>query len=169
MVKLIIANALMTIAAAAAPAVDWNSALAEPCPLCVAAKDERARAPVPIPNRAVVWSFSGEFARGGQWWLIDLDTGQVTQCEWVSGSAAHRMIKQIGVVDPEAQTNVRAAAARLWRSTGSDMVYIAPGAIEDDVVVSGTRMIAFSRADPNNNYIVSAIEAALSSANRTKN
>lgn len=152
------------------PLPSWAATMAEDCLRCVAAASEREHASVPIPERAVVYSFAGEFATRGQWWLIDLDTGQITDCEWVSaGTAAPKVtIKPLGTVDTAALTNLRASAARLWRSKPPHDIEIAPGVFEDAEVISGSRMVAFSRQFPSDSYVVTAVDASLKGAGEAK-
>jgi hypothetical protein len=157
-------------AGAVPPPPTWASTMAEACLRCVAAASERERASVPLPERAVVYSFVGEFAPRAQWWLVDLDTGQITERVWVSGGAADPTVtvKHLGKVDTGALTNLRAAAARLWRSKPPREPGFAPGVVEEAYVISGSRMVAFSRLTPSDGYVVIALEAALKVADEAK-
>jgi hypothetical protein len=57
--------------------------------------------------------------------------------------------------------DLRAAAARLWRSKPATEIRISPGTYEEAFVISGSRMAPFSRLQPRESYISGAVDAAL--------
>src|SRR5271154_220516 len=83
---------------------DWVSAITDTCQRCASAKWDRGHAPVSLPERAVVYSFTGEFATRVQWWLINLDTGEITEREAISSADAvwKTETKHFGIVESEA-------------------------------------------------------------------
>jgi hypothetical protein len=170
MKKSIIAAAILVTSAlaaldaganAASPA-DWTVTLDHPCRRCLPAETVRKDAPTPIPNRAVIYSFTGEFAHRATWWLINLDTGKVTNRESVSKAGKWETTTgNFGVLNPDALAAIRAAAAAVWRSEPFKTLELIPGADVEDFVISGSRQVAFRRFTPRDHQIVAAIEAAL--------
>jgi len=145
-----------------ASATSWTTTLGADCRRCVAAASSRKEAPVPIPERAITYSFTGEFAHSANWWLLNLDTGEITKWEAVTNDAGERKTAttSVGTVSVHNLERVRAAAAALWRSKPHAPM-VSPGAEEDDYVFSGSRLVAFDRFSRNDRDIVAAIECAL--------
>jgi hypothetical protein len=153
---------------ASAPRGDWAATLDGPCDRCMPARTERREAPVPIPQRAVIYSFVGEFATKTRWWQIDLDTGGVILREWVSGTAGP-VERHVGVVDAGRLASLRTAAARLWRQKWTHSppeIGIAPGTYEEAYVVSGARLVRFSRLVQSESYVADAVDAAVKDYDR---
>jgi hypothetical protein len=145
---------------------DWVSTIAEACPRCVPAKTGRENAPVSIPKRAVIYSFTGEFATRSRWWLINLDTGEITERESKQTQAGDwkAEIYHPGTVDAGALATLRASAVRLWRSKRPAIIGYAPGTDEEAYLISGERMIIFSRLTPDDRFFAVAVDAALHAA-----
>jgi hypothetical protein len=146
------------------PITKWTSKLDENCRRCVSAKSFRDTAQIPLPERAIVYSFTGEFAHKVDWWLVDLDTGEITKRESISNNARewNTTTNHVGIVDPNALVRLRDSASTIWRSDPYNLVgWLSPGADEEDFVVSGSRLVAFSRFAPNDHFIVTAINSAL--------
>jgi hypothetical protein len=145
-----------------APTANWIPTLNEKCGRCVSAKSIRGTSPVPLPERAIIYSFTGEFAKHVDWWLINLDTGQIIRWEAILTGAGERKetITAFGTINPSTLERVRASAAILWRSQPYLPVR-SPGTVEEDYVVSGSQMVAFSRFAPDDRDIVAAINSSL--------
>jgi len=149
-----------------AAAEDWRSVIDAPCKRCAPSKSDRDRVQVRLPKRAVVYSFTGEFARSSHWWLINLDTGEITERESAADKDGNwtTTTEHFGKVEVVALDNLRASAAKLWRSEPYDALrWYPPGTAEDDFVLSGSQLVAFSRFASNDRYVVTAIDAALPS------
>lgn len=96
--------------------------------------------------------------------MVNLDTGEITKYEAISDSTGSwkTTTSLLGTVDPSALERLRNSAAALWRSERYDQLkWLSPGTFEEDEVVSGSRLVAFSRFAPNDHDIVAAIHSAL--------
>jgi hypothetical protein len=139
---------------------DWSVSLRGPCPRCMTSTTERANAPVPIPQRAIVYSFTGEFATETSWWLIDLDTGQVTLRRTTSQSST---TTEPNMLDPAKLENLRRVAVRAWRARFSmRLPAMAPGTSIDAYVVSGGRMVDFNPLERRDDFITKAVQGVTS-------
>lgn len=142
----------------------WSSVLDEKCSRCVSSKYVTVPLDVPLPKRAIIYGFTGEFATKTDTWIVNLDTGEIIQCKSASNDAGKwkQTVSHLGNVDETALGKLRAAAANLWTSERYNVLgWDSPGAVELDQVISGARLVAFSRFAPNDRDIVSAINSAL--------
>lgn len=140
---------------------DWTSIISDPCQRCVSAN--LYNAPIRIPIHSVVYSFSGEFAHKVDWWLINLDTGEVTERESISVEPTkwQTETRNFLIADAKALSDVRASAAKLWCSKLPLNIAISPGADEEDYVISIDRMVPFFRLSPVDSFFTTAVEVAL--------
>ncbi|HEY3811728.1 MAG TPA: hypothetical protein VGL66_00760 [Caulobacteraceae bacterium] len=151
-------TSFLTIAMSATSVSGWRATVSAPCPRCVDAELGRKDEPLPIPERAIVFSFTGEFATEGNWLMVDLDTGQVTERAWTRKSMT---VRQRGVLKPKALSLLRTAAAERWRSPPLAHPTIPPGTVEEDYIISGARLMAFSRFAPEDKAFVDRLTKAL--------
>ena len=149
------------LAAIAIVAVSWRSGpdpFRGACPRCTASSVERAQARVPIPQRAIVYAFAGEFATEGRWWLIDLDTGRVTLRRTTRDTSTTTTFNPL---DAATLAKLRHAAVRTWRSKVSLRPVMAPGVFVEAYVVNGERAVTFNPLDPADGVITKAVGNAL--------
>lgn len=142
----------------------WSSTLDEKCRRCVPSKYISTGFPVPLPKRAIIYGFTGEFASKADTWILNLDTGEIIHCEAKSNGAGEwkNTASYPGIVERNALEKLRGAAANLWISQPYNILgWDSPGAVEEDEVVSGSQIVAFSRFAPNDREIVTAINSAL--------
>lgn len=152
-----------------APKKSWSSTLDENCRRCVSSKPALAGLPAPLPKRAIIYGFTGEFARQVDTWVVNLDTGEIINFEAVSNNSRSdaarewkRTTNHLGTVKPDALERLRASAAALWASKPfNGLIYISPGTMEQDEVISGSRLVAFSRFASRDHDIVAAVNSAL--------
>jgi hypothetical protein len=145
----------------------WKATLNGACARCVSASSERTVRWADIPEHAVIYSFTGEFAHQTRWAMVNLDNGLETTCllnltttSTSIDSCDHKL------VDDAALGKLRIAAARLWQSAPlrPNEISIAPGTAEEAYVIAGRRMVSFSRWIKSQSYIISSLKAALGDA-----
>ncbi|MBV9992247.1 MAG: hypothetical protein JOZ72_13265 [Alphaproteobacteria bacterium] len=151
--------------APSAPALtkDWSATLDENCRRCTNGTEYiRKTLPVPLPRRAIVYGFTGEFASRVEIWVVDLDTDEIVKSETLVDDAGNwkRTVSHLDPPEPGILERLRTSAATLWRSEPYRMPF-SPNASENDEVVSGSRLVSFSRFSRNDHDIVAAIESAL--------
>jgi hypothetical protein len=149
------------LSVAMAASGDWSTALSGSCPRCVASTGERANAPVPIPQRAIVYSFVGEFASESRWWLIDLDTGQVILRRTSRDSSTTTMPFAL---DQTKLNDLRRIAVRTWHSRLPMRPAMAPGTTVDAYIVNGGQLSRFNPLEPADDFITKAVEGAICGA-----
>lgn len=147
-----------TLLGSTLPSSNWAASFAGKCPRCVSAARERNEAPLPVPERAIVYSFNGEFAKENDWWLIDLDTGSVV----LRKSAASSVTLSKFDLDHEDLNRLRTAAGFIWHQPSSRVISFAPGAFVDAVIVNGGKMAAYDPFDSTDKIIDDAVKDIIS-------
>lgn len=148
----------LALSLAAVPDGKWSAQLG-PCPRCVAAAPTRAKAPIKLPTRAVIYSWAGEFATVYNWWLIDLDSGQVTLMR-TTNQKKSEVVKPC-VLGPAQLASLRLGAAHVWRANWPALKDIAvppPGAVVDAYVVSGRRVVFYNPFQPQDTPLTKVAE-----------
>ncbi len=142
----------------------WTMAMAASCPRCVSASPERHHQWAHIPERAVIYSFTGEFAHATDWAMVNLDNGDITSCRL---TFTRSRVDSVGcnhtTTTSTALESLRASAEKLWRSEPPlpSEIGFAPGTVEEAYVVAGPRMVRFSRWTKSEDYLVTALKTAL--------
>jgi hypothetical protein len=152
---------VLAIALGAAPSSPyWTQLRAHKCPRCQSIHERRLTSNnVRIPENAIIYFFAGEFAKDPKLWVLDLDTGAMTQCASDNQAAC----TSAGEIGADALRNLRRSALKVWERDWprKGMVHIAPGVMTDCYVVSGNRMATFDPLDGGDEVLTKEIEQAI--------